>query len=149
MSRAFRLGFIELGTQRLEPELKYYTEVIGAKVTERAADGSVYLSLGLDHHNIALKTSEEAGLRCFGLQVTNDRPLEDWATHLKDRGLTASLKTDARPGVPKLLEMVEPGGHVLQLYSEMSQPAPASARRASCPTSWDISRSSRPTLRNL
>jgi catechol-2,3-dioxygenase len=124
MSRAFRLGFIELGTQRLEPELKYYTEVIGAKVTERAADGSVYLSLGLDHHNIALKTSEEAGLRCFGLQVTNDRPLEDWATHLKDRGLTASLKTDARPGVPKLLEMVEPGGHVLQLYSEMSQPAP-------------------------
>ncbi|TDN01195.1 hypothetical protein CEE86_12475, partial [Lactobacillus crispatus] len=113
MSRAFRLGFIELGTQRLEPELKYYTEVIGAKVTECGADGSVYLSLGLDHHKVALKTSEEAGLQGFGLQETSDRPLEDWAVHLKDRGLTASLKTDARPGVPKLLEVSEPGGQVL------------------------------------
>ncbi|WP_315834744.1 VOC family protein [Bradyrhizobium prioriisuperbiae] len=124
MSKAFRLGFIELGTQRIEPELKYYTEVIGAKVTERAADGSTYLSLGLDHHNIALKVSEEAGLRCFGLQVTNERSLDDWATRIRDVGLTPTLKSDARPGVAKLLEVTEPGGHVVQLFTEMSLPAP-------------------------
>ena len=133
MSRAFQLGFIELGTQRIEPELRYYTEVIGAKVTESEADGSAYLSLGLDHHNIALRASAQTGMRCFGLQVTKDIAIEDWATRIKKHGLNPSIKTDARPGVSKLVEVVEPGGHLLQLYSQMSLPAPGFGARGIVP----------------
>ena len=40
MSKAFQLGFVELGTQQIERELRYYTEVIGAKVTESEAGGA-------------------------------------------------------------------------------------------------------------
>ncbi|MCK1667712.1 VOC family protein [Bradyrhizobium sp. 153] len=133
MPRAFQLGFVELGTQHIEPELLYYTEVIGAKVTERAADGSAYLSLGLDHHNIALRVSAETGLRCVGLQVTRDVSIEDWAMRLSEQGLGTSVKTDARPGVTKLVEVVEPGGHVVQLYAEMSLPAPGFATHGIVP----------------
>ena len=114
MSKAFQLGFVELGTQRIEPELRYYTEVIGATVTESEADGSAYLSLGLDHHNIALRASAQTGMRCIGLQVTKDIAMEDWATRIKKQGLNPSIKTDARPGVSKLVEVVEPGGHLLR-----------------------------------
>ena len=133
MSRAFQLGFVELATQRIEPELRYYTEIIGATVTEREADGSAYLSLGLDHHNIALRASTETAMRCIGLQVTKDLSIEDWAVRIKDRGLNPSVKTDARPGIPKLVEVVEPGGHLLQLYSEMSLPAPGFGVRGIVP----------------
>ncbi|WP_204316362.1 hypothetical protein, partial [Serratia marcescens] len=64
MSRAFQLGYVELGTLKPEIELKYYAEVIGATATERGSDGTVYLSLGLDHHNVIVRASEKAGLRC-------------------------------------------------------------------------------------
>src|ERR1700674_1080227 len=98
MSKAFQLGFVELGTHQIERELRYYMEVIGATVTESEADGSAYLSLGLDHHNIALRASAQTAMRCIGLQVTKDLSIEDWAVRIKDRGLNPSVKTDARPG---------------------------------------------------
>ena len=133
MSKAFQLGFVEFGTQRIEPELRYYTEVIGATVTESEPDGSVYLSLGLDQHNIALRSSTQTGMRCIGFQVTKDIAIADWAVHIKNFGLNPIVKSDARPGVSKLVEVVEPGGHVLQLYSEMSVPAPGFASRGIVP----------------
>jgi hypothetical protein len=148
MSKAFQLGFVEFGTQRIEPELRYYTEVIGATVTESEPDGSVYLGLGLDQHNIALRSSTQTGMRCIGFQVTKDIAIADWAVHIKNFGLSPVVKSDARPGVSKLVEVVEPGGHVLQLYSEMSVPAPGFASRASCPTNWVTWPSCLPKLRN-
>ena len=133
MPRAFQLGFVEFATQRIDPELRYYTEVIGATVTEREADGSAHLSLGLDHHNIVLRTSPEAGMRCVGLRVTKDISIEDWAVRIKACGLNPSVKTDARPGVPKLVEVVEPGGHLLQIYSVMDSPTPGFGARGIVP----------------
>jgi len=133
MSRAFRLGYIELGTQDIEVALRYYTEIIGASVSECDADGSAYLSLGLDHHNIALRVGADTGLRHIGFQVTADRTLEDWAARIRDIGLSPSLKSDARPGVAKLLEVTEPGGHVVQLFTEMSLPAPGFGARGVVP----------------
>jgi catechol-2,3-dioxygenase len=133
MSKAFQLGFVEFGTHRLEQELQYYTEVIGATATESEGDRSAYLSLGLDHHNIVLRASDQAGFRCLGLLVTKDMAIEDWAAHIKAHGLKTSVKTDARPGVSKLVEVVEPGGHLVQLYSEMSLPAPGFGKRGIVP----------------
>jgi catechol-2,3-dioxygenase len=133
MSKAFQLGYVEFGTKQIEQEHRYYTEVIGATTTESEADGSVYLSLGLDHHNIALRPSERAEMRCFGLRVTQDVAIEDWVARLEAHGLRASIKSDARPGISKLLEVIEPGGHLLQLYSEIELPAPGFARRGIVP----------------
>jgi catechol 2,3-dioxygenase-like lactoylglutathione lyase family enzyme len=72
-------------------------------------------------------------MRCIGFQVTKDIAIEDWAIHIKNFGLSPVVKSDARPGVSKLVEVVEPGGHVLQLYSEMSVPAPGFASRGIVP----------------
>lgn len=133
MSRAFQLGYIELSTPQPEPQLKYYAEVIGATETERDGQGTVYLSLGLDHHNIIVRPSEKAGLRCIGLQITSDVSLEDAAKQLRGHGVDVQVKSDARPGMAKLLQVTEPGGHLLELYSEMSVPAPGFGRRGIVP----------------
>lgn len=133
MSRAFQLGYVELGTLKPEIELKYYAEVIGATATERGSDGTVYLSLGLDHHNVIVRASEKAGLRCIGLQITADISLEDAAKQIRAHGLEVQVKSDARAGMAKLLELTEPGGHVLELYTEMSMPAPGFGKRGVVP----------------
>jgi catechol-2,3-dioxygenase len=133
MLKAFQLGFVELGTQQIEEELRYYTEVIGATVTDGETNRSAYLSLGLDHHNIALRTSAQTGMHCIGLQVSKDIAIEEWAARLEKHGLNSSIKSDARPGVSKLVEVIEPGGHLLQLYSEMSLPAPGFGTRGIVP----------------
>ena len=83
MSRAFQLGYVEFGTPQPELELRYYAEVIGATETERGSDGAAYLSLGLDHHNVIVRPSDQAGMRCFGLQITADVSLDDAAKRIR------------------------------------------------------------------
>lgn len=133
MSQAFQLGYVELGSPAPEPELKYYTEVIGATETERGSDGTVYLSLGLDHHNIIMRPSEKAGLRRIGLQLTADLSLEDAAKQIRAHGIDVHVKSDPRAGMSKLLEVTEPGGHLLELYTDMSMPAPGFGKRGVVP----------------
>jgi catechol-2,3-dioxygenase len=133
VTKAFQLGYIELGTRDAEREREYYTQIIGATTTETGSKGSVYLSLGLDHHNIALSPGGEPGLRQIGLRVTNDLSVEEWASRIEAHGLNTTVKTDARPGVAKLVEVLEPGGYSVQLYTECAMPAPGFGRQGIVP----------------
>ena len=105
MRKAFQLGFVEFAAPRLEQELQYDAEMIGSTVTESEGDGSAYLSLDLNHHNIALRGSDQTEPRCLGPLVTNDIAIKDWAARIEAYDLKPSVKTDARPGVPKLVEV--------------------------------------------
>lgn len=130
MTRAFQLGYIELVTAKLDETLAYYDTIVGATTVERSSDGA-YVSLGLDHHNIALRPGPQSALGALGLQVTGD--LGELAKRLKEIGLTAVEKSDAHPGVARLLEVVAPGGHVLHLYTEMTMTAPGFRRAGVVP----------------
>lgn len=125
MPNVFRLAYVDLATPALDKATNYYREVIGATVVESGAGGA-YLSLGLDHHNIALQAAERPGLRSIGLQVSRDVGLESLATRLRGSGLEVAVKTNARPGVSTLLE-VQVGGHCFQLFQAMDTPAPGFA----------------------
>ncbi len=122
MPKVFRLAYVDLATPSFEDTLEYYSQVIGATTTERSGDDA-YLSLGLDHHNIALHADSNPGLRAIGLQIGAAVSLDDVARHLGDLGLRAQLRTDARPGVPALLDVPDVGGHSFQLLASMEAPA--------------------------
>ena len=125
MPDVFRLAYVDLATPLLEQAVSYYRDVIGATVVEGGAGGT-YLSLGLDHHNIALHAASHPGLRGIGLQVCRGILLEDLAKRLRGAGLTVNAMTDARPGVRTMLD-VHVGGHCFQLFPEMDAPAPGFA----------------------
>ncbi len=72
-------------------------------------------------------------MRCFGLQITADVSLQDAAKRIREHGVEVRVKSDARAGMARLLEMTEPGGHVLELYTEMSMPAPGFGKRGIVP----------------
>ncbi len=125
MPEVFRLAYVDLATPSLEAATDYYRDVIGATVIESAPSHS-YLSLGLDHHNLALHAAPGPALRSIGLQVGRNVRLEDLAARLRRAGLTVDAKTDSRPGVRALLE-VRVAGHCFELFEAMDAPAPGFA----------------------
>lgn len=122
MPKVFRLAYVDLSTASLDDSLDYYGQIIGTTTTERTGS-EAYLSLGLDHHNIALRAASGPALRTIGLQIVQSASLDEVAKHLGDLGLRSQLKTDSRPGVPSLLEIPDVGGHTFQLFATMDAPA--------------------------
>ena len=128
----FRLGFVERGTDRLEDALAYYTEVIGAKLVETGGAGEAYLSLGLHHHDLALREIDQPDASIIGFQVRPDLPLDVLERRLRAAGFGVEAKSDARPGTPSLLE-TRVAGHTFQLFGDMTMPAPGFADRGIVP----------------
>lgn len=123
MSHVFRLAFLDLATPSMDDARAYYEGVLGLGATETSGDAA-YLSLGLDHHNIALHGAAREGLGTIGLQVSGAMPLADLAKHLATLGFMCDMKSDARPGVASLLEVADVGGHRFQIIADMATPAP-------------------------
>jgi catechol-2,3-dioxygenase len=128
MPKVFRIGYVELATQNLPRQSEYYENVLGLQRVEATAD-STYLSIGLDHHNIALRSGAAAGLSCIGFQVNRDIVLTELAGKLKAAGLAVVRKIDARPGVAELIEVTPPGSIPVQLFHTMTMPAPGFSDR--------------------
>jgi catechol 2,3-dioxygenase-like lactoylglutathione lyase family enzyme len=122
MPNVFRLAYVDLATPSLDDARHYYETVLGLQPVE-SSGASAYLSLGLDHHNLALHQAGREGLGAIGLQVSAGVPLPDLARKLQDLGFQSELKSDARPGVSSLLS-VEAGGHQFEIIADMASPAP-------------------------
>jgi len=128
MPKVFRIGYVELATPNLLQQSEYYEKVLGLQRVETTADAT-YLSIGLDHHNVALRSGAAAGLSCIGFQVNRDIVLAELARELKAAGLAVVHKTDARPGVAELIEVTPPGSIPVQLFHTMTMPAPGFSDR--------------------
>lgn len=126
MPDVFRLAYVDLATASLDEAEDYYRRLLGTTVVERTS-GNIYLSLGLDHHNIALCHGKEPGLNAIGLQINPNVAVAELARRLGEAGFTANLQTDARPGVAALLEVPDVGGHTFHLFPSIAQPAPGFA----------------------
>jgi catechol 2,3-dioxygenase-like lactoylglutathione lyase family enzyme len=120
MPSTFRLAYVDLSTPSIDDAADYYGDVIGLNKTESTGN-SVYLGLGIDHHSVALHKSDRPGLNAIGLQLSGDESLNDLTRRLNGMGISPRLKTDARPGVPALLEVSDIGGHTFHLLPDMAR----------------------------
>ena len=118
MTRAFQIAYVDLDTPAAEQEVAYYDRVLGATPAERGSDGRAYFSLGLDHHNITIKPAREKRLTALGLRIDQETA-DETVRSLRGLGLSPEKKSDARPGVPVLVEVVV-AGHTLHLLPEMA-----------------------------
>lgn len=117
MAQVTKVGHIGLKTGDVEGMLHHYTEVLGLTLTERGEDGTAYLSCGVDHHAVALYPGTETGLQHVGLQLAGDQPLDEAAKQLRNGGLEVRPKTDPEPGISESIEIDDPEGNSVQLYS--------------------------------
>lgn len=123
MPNVFRLAYVDLATPSLDDARGYYEGVLGLGAVETTGDAA-FLSVGLDHHNLALCSGDREGLGAIGLQIASTMSLADLAKHLDTLGFASEKKSDARPGVASLLEIADVGGHRFQIIADMTTPAP-------------------------
>ncbi|MBR3121790.1 MAG: VOC family protein [Oceanobacillus sp.] len=124
MIQPFKLGYADIVTKDIEAMEHYYMDVMGHTLVEKGDNGKRYLSTGLDHHNIILTPSDRSNLQCIGFQLGNQYLLHDVKRQLEERGISVQLKSDARPGLPEMLELEDPDGFIVHLYTDMETPAP-------------------------
>src|SRR5256885_1585132 len=127
MVQVTKIGYAGFNTTDVDAMLAYYTEVIGFTLEERGGDGAAYLSNALDHHSIALYPSTESGLRHIGFQIHSSQSLQEASAQLRDQGIEVDTQRDAQPGVLALLQLCDPEGTTVQLYTTM-EPARQSFR---------------------
>ncbi|WP_066308996.1 VOC family protein [Bacillus sp. FJAT-29814] len=120
--KVFRLGYVDFYAKNPVEMVDYYTNTMGYRITEEK-DGVTYLTNGFDHHNVVITPADEKAIRRYGYQLDGKLTLEEVQAHLQSQGIASSLKIDAKPGVAKLLELQDPAGNVLELFTEMEQTA--------------------------
>lgn len=119
MIQVTKIGHAAFQTTNLEALLSYYTNVIGLTLTDLGSNGTAYLSCGVDHHTIILYPATENRLHHIAFQLDQSVPLREAAKQLHDAGIPGEIQSDAQPGIPELLQLSDPDGNSIQLYSDI------------------------------
>jgi catechol-2,3-dioxygenase len=77
--KVFRLGYVALATADIERTRHHYLEAIGMTQTASGDGGSVFLSVGYDHHNIVLSPAERKALLHIGFELKPDIAIAEFA----------------------------------------------------------------------
>lgn len=131
--KVFRLGYAAMAVADIERTKHHYLEAIGMTQTASGDGGSVFLSVGYDHHNIVLSPAKRKALLHIGFELKPDIAIDAFAREARDFGLAATIKTDSQPGIAELVEIEGPGGNILQFYRAMEAPAPGFKKTAVAP----------------
>jgi catechol-2,3-dioxygenase len=118
--KVFRLAYADFYAKNAERMVEYYTNTMGYRITEER-DGVTYLSNALDHHNIVITPSDKKGVRRYGYQLDGKLSLEEVQAQLHAQGISSTIKSDVKPGVSRLIELQDPAGNTVELFTEMEQ----------------------------
>jgi len=129
MIKPFKLGYVNFFTNKLSEMKNYYSNIMGLSVVETGEDNVVYLSTGLDHHNIILTKVDEPitkknNIKAIGYQIDKESSLDQIGYLLKEKGIKSQIKSDPQPGVSKLISFKDPSGNLIELFQEMEITSP-------------------------
>lgn len=132
--RIMKLGHIVLQVRDIERSVKFYTEVLNFRVSDRQETGGTFLTAVGDHHTIGLfpsagenaeKPAEDAvRLHHFAMQVSSLVELFDIRAYLQERGVPIIFQGRRRLGGHSSVEFVDPDGYHVELFCDMDQLGP-------------------------
>src|SRR5208283_5580820 len=122
--KVFQLGYVALGTPDIQRAKDHYLKNLGMTEVAQGDDGSVYLSLGYNHHDLVLRPAQQKTLLHVGFQLKPHITAAEFARDVRETGLAATVKTDSQPGVAELVEVEGPGGLVIQFYAAIEASVP-------------------------
>jgi len=129
--RIQKIGHVVLNVTDMERSVKFYTEVLGFKVSDVYKEdmmpgGMVFMRFSADHHGVALvggmkEESKALELNHFAFEVgTLDEVLRA-AEHLKKHNVRVDFEGRRRAGVQIAVEFRDPDGHRLEIYWGLDQ----------------------------
>lgn len=127
-----RLGHVGIFVRDIEKSKKFYTEILGFKVSDANEQGIVFLRCGTDHHDTVLvplpkdsqgsAQAERMEIQQISYEVDRVEDLREALKVLKEKGVTIVSGLRQRgPGNDKTIDFLDPDGNNLQLYCEMDQ----------------------------
>jgi len=117
MIKARRIGHATFETPDLNRAIAYYTDVNGlvlnAKDKHRA-----YLASKTGLLTIALEQGSQENLQRISFELSPSADFADMAQTLSRLGVKSELRSDAVPGIGKMLTFADPLGTTIELFTE-------------------------------
>ncbi len=121
-----KIGHVVLNVTNLERSVKFYTEVMGFKVSDvyppnMMPGGMVFLRFNADHHGIALvgtlnTVSPNVELHHMAFEVETLDEVIRARNHLRAHNAKIDFEGRRRAGVQIAVEFRDPDGHRLEIY---------------------------------
>jgi catechol 2,3-dioxygenase-like lactoylglutathione lyase family enzyme len=126
-----KIGHVALYVQDVERSARFYTEVLGFRISDIYADdmmpgGAVFLRCNTDHHGIALFRATQdnppgAGLHHMAFAVGTLDEVVKAREHLRRHDVRIHFDGRRRAGVQLAIEFKDPDGHNLEIYWGIDQ----------------------------
>jgi catechol 2,3-dioxygenase len=125
-----KIGHVVLNVTDLEASVRFYTEVLGLKVSDRYPDtmvpgGMVFMRCNTDHHGVALvggaKKAERTSLNHFAFEVGSPDEIFRARTWLRQHGVPLVFEGRRRAGCQLAVEFQDPDGNNLEIYWGLDQ----------------------------
>ena len=128
-----KIGHVVYRVSDPERTTRFWTDIMGFKVSDRNEQGMVFLRNAADHHTIALVPAQpdavlantndkgHLGLHHFAMEVGSVDELFRIREFLKQKGVTITYEGRRGPGCNPGIEFLDPDGYPMELYADMEQ----------------------------
>ena len=125
-----KIGHVVLNVSDLEASVRFYTELLGLRVSDRYPDsmvpgGMVFLRCNTDHHGVALvggaARSDRSSLNHFAFEVGSLDEVFRARAWLKKHGVPLHFEGRRRAGCQIAVEFTDPDGNNLEIYWNIDQ----------------------------
>src|SRR5262249_881195 len=117
MIKASRVGHATFETPDLDRAIAYYTEVNGLALYAKN-ENSAFLASKIGLLHIALERGGAENLRRLSFEVSPHAHFADMAKKLTEAGVSCDTRSDAVPGIGKMLVFDDPIGTKIELFTE-------------------------------
>ncbi len=114
------IGHLALRTPYPETSATFLTDILGLRRTLDTTD-EILLSCNEKHHEIQILRGQKAGVDHVGLEVEDERDLEEIHDRLDRHGVTILSEQPSETGLGKAIRFVGPLGLVFELYTAMER----------------------------
>jgi catechol 2,3-dioxygenase-like lactoylglutathione lyase family enzyme len=126
-----KLGHVGIYVKDLERSKKFYTEVVGLKVSDEFPGKAVFMHCGHDHHDTVLfqipqeklehSQSDRVEVQQISYEVDRLDDLRQKAAELKAQGIEVIGPQQRGPGMDKTIDFRDLDGNTIQFYCDMDQ----------------------------
>lgn len=126
-----KLGHVGIFVKDLERSKKFYTDVVGLKVSDELPGRAVFLRCSHDHHDTVLfqlsseklrrSQNDRVELQQISYEVDRLDDLRQKAAEVKALGIEVIGPEQKGPGMDKTIEFCDPDGNKIQFYCDMDQ----------------------------